>query len=340
MSSQNALSSCVEAGLLELSSRLDDYTLKYLLGQGGCGSVYLAERLLESVRAQVALKVVNREHAAINHNFVSLAAEKKLMERFHTDDKPGFFTHLIETFEDQHNTYFVIVSTGTLFFSFDLELTLRQEYIPGMTLLDAINRGAMRTDKRRMQHILAQLVVAVERLHKMKWMHRDIKPENILLDADGNVVLTDFGQAYDFSGGDVVQGKSGTPGFSSPQASAGGQYTSKTDIYSLGAVFQTMAYKTVSLSCILFFAPCSLNSQTPEMETVVGGNYYITTLLTKVRANAVLLTTNVLICAIDARTGRRQTDHDRGDQEGHVLSRCVRTSFIVGCYQYTDVGLQ
>ena len=134
-----------------------------------------------------------------------------------------------------------------------MRLTRKQEYIPGMTLLDAMNRSGKNFDNVHMQHIMAQLVVAVERLHKMKWMHRDIKPENILLDARGNVVLADFGQAYDFSGGDLVQGWAGTPGFNSPQASSGAQYTSKTDIYSLGAVLQAMARGTVSLPLLFLF---------------------------------------------------------------------------------------
>lgn len=120
-----------------------------------------------------------------------------------------------------------------------------------MTLLDAINRHLLtKFDHLHLKHILAQLVVAIERLHKMKWMHRDIKPDNILLDAHGNVVLADFGQAYDFSGGDLAQGWSGTPEYNSPQADAGGQYTSKTDIYSLGVVFQAMAHGTVCMSLL------------------------------------------------------------------------------------------
>ena len=111
--SATATSSCVEAVLPEYNSRLDAYTLKYKLGSGGFGSVYLAETVLECERAQVALKVVNLDHAAKNQDYISLDSEKKLMDRISTDDEPGHFPHIIEYFEDQHNAYFVIVSKSS-----------------------------------------------------------------------------------------------------------------------------------------------------------------------------------------------------------------------------------
>lgn len=79
-------------------------------------------------------------------------------------------------------------------------------------------------------------------------MHRDIKPENILLDADGNVVLADFGHAYDFSSGDMTHGPFGTHGYRSPQVFARLAYSSKTDVYSLGCIMQLMLYGSVSFS--------------------------------------------------------------------------------------------
>ena len=77
-------------------------------------------------------------------------------------------------------------------------------------------------------------------------MHRDIKLDNILLDAAGNVVLADFGLAYDFSNGDMTQGRFGTPGYCSPQVIGNLPYSCKADIYSLGVILQLMIYGTVS----------------------------------------------------------------------------------------------
>ena len=52
---------------------------------------------------------------------------------------------------------------------------------------------------REVRMIVAELIVALEELHKRKIIHRDIKPRNILFDADGHVVLGDYGISRDFN---------------------------------------------------------------------------------------------------------------------------------------------
>ena len=52
---------------------------------------------------------------------------------------------------------------------------------------------------REVQLVIAELIVALEELHKRKIIHRDIKPRNILFDADGHVVLGDFGISRNFN---------------------------------------------------------------------------------------------------------------------------------------------
>ena len=52
---------------------------------------------------------------------------------------------------------------------------------------------------REVQMIVAELIIALEELHKRKIIHRDIKPRNILFDADGHVVLSDYGISRDFN---------------------------------------------------------------------------------------------------------------------------------------------
>ena len=80
--------------------------------------------------------------------------------------------------------------------------------------------------------------MAVDKLHKARWMHWDIKLDNILLDVTGNVVLADFGLAYDFSNGDMTQGRFGTPRYCSPQVIGNLPYSCKADINSLGVILQ------------------------------------------------------------------------------------------------------
>lgn len=66
--------------------------------------------------------------------------------------------------------------------------------------------------------IIAQLTIAIEAIHNLKFVFQDIKPENIMLDSKGNVVLIDFGLAKKKSGNKTEQLEYiGTPGYMAPE---------------------------------------------------------------------------------------------------------------------------
>ena len=94
----------------EDSSKLDDYTLKIKLSEEGHGCASLAEAVLGGKRALVVIKVVNRAKAAGFLSFDSIRVERELMHRISTEDEFGAFPHMIATFDDACNTYFVMVS--------------------------------------------------------------------------------------------------------------------------------------------------------------------------------------------------------------------------------------
>ena len=87
----------------------------------------------------------------------------------------------------------------------------------------------------------AECVLALEELHKNKIVYRDLKPENILLDAEGHVMLTDFGlstiickkqsKCYTFAG---------TPEYLAPEIIKEKGYTEEVDWWSLGAILYEM----------------------------------------------------------------------------------------------------
>ena len=66
------------------------------------------------------------------------------------------------------------------------------EYVQGGDLLHLlIEKDILTQDETRFY--IAQLVLAVEQIHKMNYIHRDIKPDNILIDKNGHLKISDFG---------------------------------------------------------------------------------------------------------------------------------------------------
>ncbi|KAH6945281.1 hypothetical protein HPB50_007728 [Hyalomma asiaticum] len=66
------------------------------------------------------------------------------------------------------------------------------EYCPGGELFDyVVQTERLNEDKAR--HSFLQILSVVAYVHRQRYVHRDLKPENLLLDADGNIKLVDFG---------------------------------------------------------------------------------------------------------------------------------------------------
>lgn len=83
-------------------------------------------------------------------------------------------------------------------------------------------------------NIMRQALTALKYLHASSIVHRDIKGDNLVLDRGGLVRLIDFGTSREIPEGQRPGTNTGTTGYKSPQVSEGA-YTTKTDIWSLGA---------------------------------------------------------------------------------------------------------
>lgn len=111
------------------------------------------------------------------------------------------------------------------------------EWIDGVTLRQW--NGVKHTAKEK-RRILAQLLDAVEYVHKKQVVHRDLKPENVMITNNGqNVKLIDFGLA-DTDSYAVFKQPAGTEGFIAPEQSNGSRPDSRNDIYSLGSIMALM----------------------------------------------------------------------------------------------------
>ena len=113
------------------------------------------------------------------------------------------------------------------------------EYIGGRSLADRIALGPV--DFSTAVRLLATVARAVEHLHQQGIIHRDLKPSNILLDAEGEPYVTDFGLAKVFVGGSERTATgiiAGTPSYMAPEQAAAGraELSPAADVYSLGAI--------------------------------------------------------------------------------------------------------
>ena len=107
------------------------------------------------------------------------------------------------------------------------------EHVEGEPL-DQIARTSPALPPRKVALLLIQIADAVEAFHSHGFVHLDLKPANVLIAADGRPRLLDFGIAEPIGHPPVVV--RGTPGFASPEVTAGGAASRASDVYGLAAI--------------------------------------------------------------------------------------------------------
>ncbi len=192
------------------------YRVLGLLGEGGMGAVYRAERA-DQFHMRVAIKVVHRGLGGPELR-VRFRDERQILA---TLDHPSIVRILDggETAEGQ--PYLVM------------------EYVDGVPLAEFARPRPVRA---RLELVL-KICAALEYAHSKLVVHRDIKPGNIIVGAEGVPKLLDFGIAkmLEPSSGDrrrrTLTGMAPmTPEYASPEQARGERVTVATDVYSLGAV--------------------------------------------------------------------------------------------------------
>lgn len=192
------------------------------LGAGGMAAVYLAHEI--ALDRKVALKVMSP----------GILMEKGMLDRFRQEavtiaalKHPNIITvHAVEHHGPLH--FFVL------------------DFVDGGSLSDVIQRcGPLPVPVAAAW--FAQVGEALDYAHRRGVIHRDIKPANILIDSDGNAIVTDFGIAKvaEKRGLTMTGTTMGTPAYMSPEQCFGKPVTGSSDQYSLGIVaYETLVGRT------------------------------------------------------------------------------------------------
>jgi tRNA A-37 threonylcarbamoyl transferase component Bud32/tetratricopeptide (TPR) repeat protein len=214
------VSMVAEGALATLESkdiRCGPYRLGELLGRGGMGAVYAAERVDGEVTQRVAVKLLRP------------AADDSLLRQRFLEER-----QILATLSHPNIARLVDVGHRE-----DSQPYLVMEYIEGKPI-DVCTAGF---SIRQKIVLFLKVCAAVGYLHRNLVVHRDLKPPNILVTGEGEPKLLDFGIAkmLDLSTDSTVTGmRILTPDYASPEQVAGSQVTTATDIYSLGAVLYKM----------------------------------------------------------------------------------------------------
>jgi serine/threonine protein kinase len=219
---------------LAIGTRLVDFEITGILGEGGFGIVYLA--FDHSLQRTVAIKEympgtlagraadesvtvrADRHHEAFNAGLRSFINEARLLAQF---DHPSLVN--VYRFWEQNETAYMAM-----------------RYYDGQTLKDIVRERPEIVTEAWLKFIFKQILEALDTLYKAKILHRDVSPDNIIVQKNGDAVLLDFGSARQIIG-DMTQGltvilKPGYAPIEQYSDDATMEQGPWTDIYALAAV--------------------------------------------------------------------------------------------------------
>lgn len=201
-----------------VGTRVGEFQLLRLLGSGGMGAVYLAERDSGGFRQRVALKLI-RGSARSGSVRLRFAHERQILAQL------------------RHPNIAALLGGGE---TDDGSPWFSMEYVDGQAITDYCRERGLGMEGRL--RLLARAGAALAYAHRNLVVHRDIKPSNVLVDAEGRVKLVDFGIAKligEAPGISLTQHRGigpMTPEYAAPEQFRGGRITASTDVYQLGVL--------------------------------------------------------------------------------------------------------
>ncbi len=202
--------------LQEVAELFPNYDVHGLIACGGMGAVYHANQ--RSLDRDVAIKILPREFSQDSEFRVSFAAEAKAMAKLNHPNLIGVYD-----FGDVNGLLYIVM-----------------EYVPGSSLYSVSNKRIVHQDDAL--KMVIDVCRGLSHAHQFGILHRDIKPSNILMDANANPKIGDFGLAS-VLGKQVEEGEQifGTPGYTAPEViEPPHSFDHRADIFSVGIMLHEM----------------------------------------------------------------------------------------------------
>uniref|UniRef100_A0A8C2WP18 MAP/microtubule affinity-regulating kinase 3 n=1 Tax=Cyclopterus lumpus TaxID=8103 RepID=A0A8C2WP18_CYCLU len=207
---RNSIASCSDE-----QPHIGNYRLLKTIGKGNFAKVKLARHILTG--KEVAIKIIDKTQLNPT-SLQKLFREVRIMKGLN-------HPNIVQLFE-------VIETDKTLY--------LIMEYASGGEVFDyLVSHGRMKEVEARAK--FRQIVSAVHYCHTKNIVHRDLKAENLLLDADANIKIADFGFSNEFTLGNKLDTFCGSPPYAAPELFQGKKYDGpEVDVWSLGVILYTL----------------------------------------------------------------------------------------------------
>ncbi|XP_051951545.1 MAP/microtubule affinity-regulating kinase 3-like isoform X3 [Xyrauchen texanus] len=207
---RNSIASCADE-----QPHIGNYRLLKTIGKGNFAKVKLARQILTG--REVAIKIIDKTQLNPT-SLQKLFREVRIMKILNHPN----IVKLFEVIETEKTLYLVM------------------EYASGGEVFDyLVAHGRMKEKEARAK--FRQIVSAVQYCHQKHIVHRDLKAENLLLDADMNIKIADFGFSNEFTIGNKLDTFCGSPPYAAPELFQGKKYDGpEVDVWSLGVILYTL----------------------------------------------------------------------------------------------------
>ncbi|MEL7535036.1 MAG: serine/threonine-protein kinase, partial [Bacteroidota bacterium] len=206
-----------------VGERLGAYEIKEHLASGGMGAVYLAARVEGDFKRDVALKVVQGGFLT-DRLIPQFQEERQILAQLQHPNIARLYDGGIS-------------EAGEPFFTMEL--------VNGRSLTDYAS--AERLSQKQRLELFLQVCEAMQYAHRQLVVHLDLKPANMLVTAEGQVKLLDFGVSRLVKQQDSRDEKGAssahTKAYASPEQLAGGYISTQSDVYSLGVVLYELLFE-------------------------------------------------------------------------------------------------